>query len=82
MFRPHLEQFTTVPVHMGLTLCSHSSQNPFEDEGGDADGKSKAEVMAEKKLWLTEPDRDYTYTEVCSSCLACHLQRQLSCWRS
>lgn len=37
-------------------------QDPFVSE--DADGKSRAEVIAEKKLWLSEPDRDYTYTEV------------------
>merc|ERR1712093_703987 len=40
-------------------------ENPFDDETGEnADGKSKAEVAAEKKAWLSDPDRDYTYTEV------------------
>lgn len=40
-------------------------QNPFDDETGEnADGKSKAEIAAEKKAWISEPDRDYTYTEV------------------
>jgi len=40
-------------------------ENPFDDETGEnADGKSKAEVAAEKKAWLSDPDRDYTYTEL------------------
>lgn len=41
-------------------------QNPFGDEegAGGEDGKSKAEIAAEKKAWLQEPDRDYTYTEL------------------
>merc|ERR1712093_26312 len=40
-------------------------ENPFDDETGEnADGKSKAEVAAEKKAWLSDPGRDYTYTEL------------------
>jgi len=38
--------------------------NPFGDDDAADDGKSKAEIAAEKKLWLQEPDRDYTYTEL------------------
>lgn len=39
-------------------------QNPFDAADAEAGGKSRAEFMAEKKQWLSEPDRDYTYTEV------------------
>jgi len=41
-------------------------ENPFGDEegAGGEDGKSKAELAAEKKAWLSDPDRDYTYTEL------------------
>ena len=48
-----------------ITLRLQYPQNPFGDEeGAEADGKSKAEIAAEKKAWLNDPDRDYTYTEV------------------
>lgn len=45
-------------------LSRHLAQNPFGDDDAADDGKSKAEIAAEKKLWLQEPDRDYTYTEL------------------
>ena len=40
-------------------------ENPFgEGQEASTDGKSKAELAADKKAWLQDPTRDYTYQEV------------------
>ena len=40
-------------------------ENPFgEGQEASTDGKSKSELAADKKAWLQDPSRDYTYQEV------------------
>lgn len=67
-------------VEDGMNKSGSKTADPSGAEGEDApeDGlfgqadeeavgeseKSKAQAAAEKKAWLKEPDRDYTYDEV------------------
>lgn len=41
-------------------------------EEAEQQEKSKAQLAADKKAWLSEPERDYKYEEVCDARLTTH----------